>query len=89
MSSIIPSAAFLAKTFKKLHEKEFTQIRRPTLNDGKENWNQVVSAEVLKLVLDRMKVFNSNNMLKIDENDILRLFDKIMKLYGLKIKIKN
>jgi hypothetical protein len=65
------------------------ELERPTVNENKEFWVQGTASEILKIILQRTKDYNSKNVLGINEEDILKLLEKVRGFYGFEIKIKN
>lgn len=84
-----PSIVFLAKVFKELHLKQTKELSKIGIHDGKYNWITGVATEVINVINDRIRLYNSNAIDRIRLDDILQLFEKIKILYGLELKSKQ
>jgi len=89
MSTISPSSTFLSKIFNDLSVKYTKELSKATVNQSKEVWIQGVSAEILKIILERAKTYNSQNYEALKEEDIMKLLNKLNYFYGLELKTRS
>lgn len=83
------SSIYLSSVFKELSIRHKREMNRATANQNKEIWINAISTEILKLVLDKVKGYNSQNMESLTTEDILKLLNKLNHYYGLELKIRS